>query len=202
MPVKLTSSAILLVLANMVPIFGVLYWGWDATTILVLYWLESVIIGVLNIPKILACRLSRNGSVIGIAANLFIAGFFTVHYGMFTMVHGVFLAHALGAQPIMDGLLKGGPIIWTAISFLVSHVFSMVFNFFGKQEYIGRINVEQMMSVYGRVIVMHLVVIFGGFAAQALGSPLYAVILLIALKTLFDLRAHMKEHERREAVTT
>jgi len=56
MPFKLTSSAIFLILANVVPIFGVLYWGWDATAILVLYWLESVIMGLLNVPKILACR--------------------------------------------------------------------------------------------------------------------------------------------------
>ena len=48
-----TTSAALLVAFNLVPLAGVLLWGWNVATILVLYWVENGIIGVLNIPKIL-----------------------------------------------------------------------------------------------------------------------------------------------------
>jgi len=201
MPTKLTSSAIFLILANMIPIFGVLFWGWDAVSILVLYWLESVIIGILNIPKILACRKTEEGRFSMAFANLSLCGFFCVHYGMFTWGHGVFLAEMFGARPIMEGLLSGGPILWTALTFLISHSLSMFINFFGKKEYLGREPNAQMVSVYGRVFVMHLVVIFGGFLVQEFGAPIFAVILLIVLKTVIDLAAHTKEHKAREAVT-
>lgn len=202
MPIKLTSSAVFLILANAVPIFGVLFWGWDALAILVLYWLESVIIGVLNIPKILSCRKTEAGTLGSAVSNLFLAGFFTFHYGMFTGVHGVFLAEMFGARPIMEGLLSGGPILWTAATFLISHIFSMFVNFFGKKEYLGKDPGAQMFSVYGRVFVMHFVVLLGGFAVQAFGAPVIAVIMLIVLKTGIDLAAHKKEHMAREAVTT
>ena len=200
MPFKLTSSAIFLILANVVPIFGVLYWGWDATAILVLYWLESVIMGLLNVPKILACRQTEEGRIVSALGNLFVAGFFSVHYGMFTFVHGTFLAEMFGARSMMEGLLSGGTIFWTAVTFLISHLFSMFINFFGKKEYLGRETGKQMMSVYGRVFVMHFVIILGGFAVQAFGAPVLAVVMLIILKTVIDLAAHKKEH--RDPITT
>ena len=182
------------------PIFGVLYWGWDATAILVLYWLESVIMGLLNVPKILACRQTEEGHIVSALGNLFVAGFFSVHYGIFTFVHGTFLAEMFGARSMMEELLSGGTIFWTAVTFLISHLFSMFINFFGKKEYLGRETGKQMMSVYGRVFVMHFVIILGGFAVQAFGAPVLAVLMLIILKTVIDLAAHKKEH--RDLITT
>lgn len=199
---KLTPSAVFLILANAIPILGIFLFGWDAVTILVLYWLESVIIGGLNVIKILSVRSSEDTPKIFFFGNLFIAAFFTVHYGIFTMVHGMFLKEVFGAEFIFEDLKEGGPLLWTALSFLVSHVFSMVVNFYGKAEYIGRPAIEQMFTPYGRVFVMHFVILLGGFAVQMLGDPLIAVIMLIVLKTGIDLAAHNKEHQAREAITT
>jgi len=195
MPMRLNSSAVFLILANLVPVFGVLFLGWDALTILVLYWLESVIMGVLNIPKILACRSAEQSASDAALSNLFTAMFYASHYGMFTGVHGVFLAEMFGARPIIEGLLSGGSIMWTAAIFLISHLASMFINFFGKKEYLVRNARRQMFSVYGRVFIMHIVVLLGGIAIQNYGAPLIAVIMLIALKTAIDLIAHNKEHE-------
>ena len=46
---RVTSSVtavILLITFNLVPLAGVLWWGWNVYTLLVLYWLENGIIGV------------------------------------------------------------------------------------------------------------------------------------------------------------
>ena len=192
--IAFTPSVIFLIAANMVPIFGAIFLGWDVATILTLYWLESVVIGVLNIPKILACRKTESGSFGSVLGNLFLTGFYMFHYGMFTAVHGAFLLQMFSAQPILAGLWNGGSIFWTALIFLTSHVFSMIFNFFGKKEYLGKNPGSQMFSVYGRVFIMHVVILFGGFAVQAFGNPIFALILLIVLKTVIDLVAHNKEH--------
>jgi len=34
-----------LILSNLVPLFGVLFFGWSISTILILYWSENAIIG-------------------------------------------------------------------------------------------------------------------------------------------------------------
>jgi hypothetical protein len=41
-----------LVVANLVPLLGAVLLGWNVGAIVVLYWFESVIVGILNVPKI------------------------------------------------------------------------------------------------------------------------------------------------------
>jgi len=199
---KLTSSSLFLIAANIVPIIGVVYFGWDAIAILVLYWLESVVIGVLNIPKLLACRETEDWSFGSLFGNIFTAFFFAVHFGGFVTAHGYVLYDVFGAKETMESLLTGGPLLWTATTFLVSHSFSMFVNFFGKKEYLGSKSKQQFGKPYGRVVIMHIVVIFGGLLIQKYGSPLSALALLIALKTGIDLVAHNKEHAEKPAITT
>ena len=189
MPFQLTFSAAALILANAVPIFGVLFLGWDAASILVLYWLESIVIGLLNIFKILTA-----GGLNKVGANLFLAAFFTVHYGLFSFGHGMFLAQTFGAQSIIEGLRGGGPLLWTAISFVISHLISMLVNYYGKGEYLSAQAKDVMKLPYSRVLVMHITIIIGGFLVQKMDEPLFAVIMLIVIKTAIDWKAHLKEH--------
>lgn len=51
-----TRSAVLLVAANLIPLVGVLFFGWSLWTILVLYWVENGIVGFWNVPRILLAQ--------------------------------------------------------------------------------------------------------------------------------------------------
>ena len=53
-----------------------------------------------------------------------------------------------------------------------------------------------MAKPYGRVVVLHVAIIAGGVGAALLGSPVWALALLVLLKTGLDYRAHVKEHSR------
>ena len=52
---KVSVSLIILILVNLLPIFGVIYAGWDIFEIVVLYWFENVVIGLVNVLKIITC---------------------------------------------------------------------------------------------------------------------------------------------------
>ena len=54
--VRNNPSATGTVLANLVPAVGVLFFGWDAFTVVFLYWLENAVIGVFNILKMALAR--------------------------------------------------------------------------------------------------------------------------------------------------
>jgi len=85
------------------PLIGVVVGRWNVVTLLVLYWVENGVIGILNVPKILLAR-GRSGPIE--APRAFIAGFFLVHYGPFWFVHGVFVL----SLPALVGLGGGsGP---------------------------------------------------------------------------------------------
>ena len=51
-----SRSAILLIVANVIPLVGVLLFGWSLWTILVLYWVENGIVGFWNVPKLLLAQ--------------------------------------------------------------------------------------------------------------------------------------------------
>ena len=51
-----------------------------------------------------------------------------------------------------------------------------------------------MMSVYGRVFVLHITILGGAFVVGFFGTPFAALVLLVGLKTAIDLFFHLREH--------
>lgn len=47
------SSKWSLIIANLIPIYGVIVLGWKAFDIVIFYWLETIVIGIFNVGKIL-----------------------------------------------------------------------------------------------------------------------------------------------------
>ncbi len=85
--------------------------------------------------------------------------------------------------------------VWPAfLGVCLSHGISFFYNFIGKQEFRRSTPEKQMMAPYGRIILMHLTNIFGGWLILALGAPILALVLVIVLKVASDVRAHEKEH--------
>ena len=198
-------SAFVLVFANLLPLYGVLFLGWEAFPLMLLFWLENVIIGVLNAARMLCVDPH---DVAQWAAKLVMVPFFCVHYGMFTAIHGVFVLSFFGADAFgrVEGLdvlevavraVHGLELQFAVLALAASHLFSFFWNYLYRGEFRRATVPALMMQPYGRVVVLHLAIIGGGFAAAALGSPLWALLVLLALKVGLDLRAHLKEHRAR-----
>lgn len=205
----------LLVAANLIPLLGVLFLGWDVATILVIYWLENGVVGLLNVPKILlaagtrepvggASRLAQADlAPAGSSANagFVLAPFFFVHYGIFWVVHGVFVVFLTGGitRGVLDplGSVISDPVVLAgAAALLISHGASFFMNFLGRREYLSVSPQSQMLQPYPRMVVLHLTIIGGGFVVQQLGQPVVLVALLVVFKTAFDLILHLREHAR------
>ena len=52
-----------------------------------------------------------------------------------------------------------------------------------------------MSRPYGRIVVLHVTVLFGAALIQWLGSPVSMLLLLIAAKTVLDLKLHKSERQ-------
>ena len=82
------------------------------------------------------------------------------------------------------------------MSLVASHGLSFYWNYVKSGEY-QRASLNALMSQpYGRVIILHLTVLFGGWVIMLLGSPLFALVVLVALKTAADWRAHQAERRK------
>ena len=197
---RLTPSAVVLIGANLVPLVGVLFLGWTLFATLLLFWLENVTVGVFSVLQMLAAR-PREPLAWG--AKLFMVPFFIFHYGMFTTVHGVFVMSLFGNAPIRGfptpavfyHAVQATGVGAAALAFVLSHGVSFALNYIGGGEYRSA-NLALLMSrPYGRVMVLHAVILLGGFLVQLVGSPVPALALLVVLKTGLDLGAHLREHQ-------
>ena len=85
--------------------------------------------------------------------------------------------------------------LWLPLAVLVaSHLFSFLWNYLYRGEFRRAQLARLMTQPYVRVVVLHVGIILGGFAAAMLGSPLWALLVLLAMKIGLDLKAHVKEH--------
>jgi hypothetical protein len=194
-------SAWILLAANLVPVAGVLLWDWSVFALIVLFWMENVIVGVFFALRML-CADPRDPALW--AAKLFMVPFFCFHYGMFTAIHGVFVFTLFGgkAYPVQDlRVLEPAARaaaelgLWLPLAaLLASHGFSFLWNYLYRGELRHAQLSRLMAKPYGRVVVLHVAIILGGIAAMALGSPLWALLVLLALKIGLDWKAHLKEH--------
>ena len=203
---KITPSGLFLIGVNLIPIFGVLFLGWNASAIIFLYWFEGAIIGILNIPKILTAqgKARENPATYGSSKNVVMsrvgtAFFFSFHFGIFTLVHGIFVLVMFGkGLSEQEGLAS--MVGLAALTFFISHGFSMIRNYYGRGEYKTRTPQGQMFMPYGRIFVMHFVILGGGWLIDKYGITLYALILLVILKTVLDLIMHAFEHRDEPAL--
>lgn len=197
-PFPKSPSAIALLAANMLPLVGVVLWGWSVFETMFLFWLENVVVGMMNVLKMAIVGLYRRQ-----AAALFITPFFCVHYGLFTMVHGVFVflffgqSFPKGSFDIVDvalTTLQTQGLWFAAAGLCASHLFSLVVHFILTGEYKSAGLDTLMKAPYARIVILHITVLFGGFVVMATGAATGALVLLVLFKTGFDLAAHARAH--------
>ena len=208
------GAVVALLVANAIPLIGVLFLGWNVWTILTIYWLENGVVGIFNILKMARAEGPEptgraatlyNGRPVGTTAGAkaTLIPFFIVHYGIFWVVHGIFVLtlpqfQAFGGE---SAGIRSDPvaIILVLIGLFISHAVSFRANYIGRGEYLRTSVSAQMNAPYGRLIVLHLTIIVGGLAIATTGAPSAAVLILVLLKTALDLGLHLAEH-REDAV--
>ena len=208
--VRRNASLAVLVIVNAIPLLGVLFFSWDVAALMVLYWSENLVIGFYTLVKML---------LVAPLGGLFSGLFFLIHYGGFCGVHGMFIVTLLldsEFSPFPDDtwplllvfpqilfnvsshVLASAPPewLWAFGAMFVSHGLSFTINFlFGPER--ERATVSALMGApYGRIVILHIAILLGGFATMALGQPLFMLVVLVLLKTGMDVTLHLRQHRR------
>ena len=192
-----------LLAANVVPLVGVLFFGWQVSTVLAIFWAETGVIGFYAILRIVYAGRRKElleGNILlpttsATIGKLLLAGFFVFHFGVFMLVHGVFLVTLISRMVDTAGQFNFLGVLVGVGSLLVSHGVSFYRNYLRGGEY-KQMDANNLMSQpYKRVIVMHFVILLSVFGMQFLGSlETSALVILVVLKVIFDLRSHVSEH--------
>jgi hypothetical protein len=194
-PLLSRPAALALVLANFIPLWGVLFRGWDVANILHIYWAENLAFGLITILKILTNR-HESGSLAG---NAFLSAFFTAHYGLFCYGHSTFVFGGFfGGKGSMETSITAVNYLqensFLVAGFFVSHLVSYFVNYLGKGEARRMEPGKVMFTPYRRIVILHVTIVIGGMAVLAMGNSAVLVAILVICKTAVDLVLHFREH--------
>lgn len=188
-------SVVSLLISNILVIILAIVQKWDASTVLWVYWMQSIIIGFFQFLRILLIKnfygiYTINNKPNPLTAKTKIAFFFAFHYGFFHFIYAIFLFQLLISHPLdFNHFLVGGLI------FFSNHLYSFYHNMIVDKQKSSNI-AFLMLSPYARIIPMHLVIIIGVLLTnQAL------LILFLILKTVVDLLTHIFKHRSRIIVS-
>ncbi len=189
----LTWPVMVAVAVNLIPLIGVIFWGWSAFALIFLYWLENVVIGARTLASMIASGFS---GVMNAFGALFVGGFFTLHYGLFCFVHGTFVVALFGGGMEGDSLFDLADtaralfarepnlligflsiVLWQAVTFVL---------FLLRGEARDANPMLLMAAPYPRIIVLHISIIFGGFLLMMLNQPVAGLVVLALMKASFD----------------
>ncbi|TAL31027.1 MAG: hypothetical protein EPN93_18560 [Spirochaetes bacterium] len=192
LPRRLVSLPLMIVLANALPVVEVLNGRMRVFDVVMLYWLESVIIGGFNIFRIALARGGPAGK-----PKLFLVPFFMFHYFGFMLIQLVFIIALVGGQVRDWGEISPGGG-WYAAALLAlgaGHAYDFFAGYVGEGRYRDANPASQMFRPYVRVAIQQAVILGGAFLSGRLGmgdSMVYLAI-LVALKVGADLAGYYIE---------
>jgi hypothetical protein len=196
---------VIVLVTNAIPIYGVFRLGWSVTNVLVLFWLENLLVAIFTCARIALHRHLTNKSghwrsgqigstTKGKPASGSLLGEYAIAAFVFTFGHGVFVA----AIAFLLAQKQPGEAMWHfssaafkqgALMLAVVLAVDFVTDLpgLGSRSFAWiKTYAQQRM---GRVLVLHLAIIFGMVAMAVTESPLGLLYVLIGLKTLWDLAA-------------
>lgn len=189
----MSRSTVTLLGSNLITIIIAVYEGWNLQDVMMIYWGQSVIVGLFNFIRMINLKssstkgLKMNGNPVDLTRTTQISTsvFFLFHYGLFHLAYLVFL---LGTGERSSQMGFTSMLILVAL-FGVNHFFAMLETY--KKDQNRQPNIRTIMFFpYARIFPMHLIVIAGGNIG---GSSAITLVLFLLLKTGADLVMHLVE---------
>lgn len=188
------KTSIVLIIVNLIPLIGVLYFDWQLFIIVMLYWLENVVIGAISALKM----LSTYGALL--VKKIFMTGFFSVHYGFFCFIHGSILVDIFGNEDSNElnlaKIISDNGLYVALAALFASHFFSYIQNFILNGERKKQNLSDLMAAPYARIFVLHVFILAGGLLLNKFGENQFGLLALTSLKILIDLITHRSEHKK------
>jgi hypothetical protein len=185
-----------LAIANLFTLCVAIYQEWSLNSLMLLYWGQSVVIGVANVFRMLALdQFSTQNFTINNrpveptpATKRQVAGFFALHYGIFHAVYLLFLSSGT------RGATMFAPWFWVCTAgFAANHYWSYRYNRDLDRQ--GTPNIGNLMfTPYIRIVPMHLTILAGGMLAHTGATA--GLLIFGVLKTVADLAMHAVEHRQ------
>lgn len=196
---KLNRTDWMFILANLVPVYGVWFQGWDAREAFLVYCFETIIIGIFTLLKLGITGYFKgsddwqsNEKKLKMPALGFMI-FFIVHYGMFVAIQLTifFSVSGIGTGSGFFSFMNDLPELISPEVMLMLGVFVISYGFRNLNDYIltGEYKTAPMSFLmfqpYARILVQQLTVILGSIFLS-FGAGKVFILIFSVVKTGFE----------------
>lgn len=207
---------ILTLIANLLPLAGVWWWGWDAFEVLILYWMQTILVVAFTLPHIgklpqsglgnietngrtrpatyrnLQVTVGTVGLVVCTAHLVFLWIFFSGGWNKVVTGPITFLQHFVFVNGAWLALLLN--LAGALARYLLTPPRTVMMQWIGwriglrdNNEPTGRIE-DIFSALFWRIFAMQAAIIFGAFLMKSYDdASTISMVILIGLKTLFEL---------------
>jgi hypothetical protein len=205
---KLSFNDFLIIITNLVPVYGVWFEGWSATEAFIVYALETIIIGLFTILKLLMATLARkqdtwyNGEQKTQVSGFFFIFFFFMHFGLFALVQMSIFAQSADINPPGAGMTYFFFHWWEFINrdiaimlfgFILSYFMRSFYPFVADKYYQTQSMTLMMFQPYGRIFIQQFTVIIGSMFLTFHGDKIFILIFAL-IKIVFELYFHFEAY--------
>ena len=180
---KQNTSLSFIILMNLIPIAGVIFWSWTPFSVFYFFWLETLIIAVFNALKIVLCRgdeydqkIEQSHKILGqvhsspvshvgkafryLMMRIFIFFFYLLFIVVFIGFMHTNKEDSLANMQI--GLFMNKSFNYAILGFVLSQALQFIFDFILNDEY-KHTHTSDFASIFdGRQIIIHVAVVIGG----------------------------------------
>lgn len=198
---KLTLPDWILIVANLIPVYGVWFLGWNPVEAFTVYAMETMIVGIMTVGKLLIVTIARGGDdwpangKVSYQSGFFFILFFIMHFGIFALVQTTIFAQTAGITPPGSSSFHfffkwytyiNEDIAYMLAAFIVSYLFRSFIPFIANKEYKTIPLMIIMFQPYGRILIQQFTVILGSMFLS-LGAGKVFILVFSVIKIGFEL---------------
>jgi hypothetical protein len=199
------SSLLPTAIGNLVPLIGVLLFGWDLPSILVMYWIEAGVVGLVNVLRIRrSMALGRptvdaDGSVerpivrAASSGGWLLALVWLLAYGIFWAILGPFVIQIANGG-FYEGASQTGwrgasadVIAWGTVSLVGGQLAAYVVDYVIGRRYLTVTSLELLRDPFVRIFIILATIAAGGVGIALIGSPVGFLAAMVMAKTIVEI---------------
>ena len=197
------SWLIALVAGNIVPLVGVLLFGWDLPSILVMYWIETAVVGLINVLKIhKSLTLHPVPTVDGVAEQSIARGqgggwllpvLWLIAYAAFWAIVGIVVVQIANGG-FYEGASRTGwtgasasAVAWGTLSLVAGQLIAYVLDYVVGHRYLTVTALTLLRDPFVRIFVIVATIAAGGVGTAIVGSPVGFLAAMVVAKTAVEI---------------
>lgn len=193
------------IIGNLVPLIGALLFGWDLPSIVVMYWIETGVIGLVNVLRIRrSMALGRptadaDGSIerpivrVAISGSWLLAPMWLLAYGIFWAILAPFVIQIANGG-FYEGASQTGwsgasaeVIAWGTVSLVGGQVVAYVLDYVIGRRYLTVTSLELLRDPFVRILIILATIAAGGVGIALIGSPVGFLAAMVVAKTIVEI---------------